>query len=122
MPTLWNRAAGIGWLAGVLIGWGVLMWATARIGRALGGDPISRTGMVVGSLVPLTSPFFALVLLVEARNVVRAAGFRMPAWGFRREYSLRLLPHECCSKCLYDLTGITTNVCPECGQAQVRRS
>jgi hypothetical protein len=88
--------------------------------RGLGEPRMTQisSGLSCGLLV--VNLILIPVLAMESYTLLRLAGYRSRWWGMSRE-AIQRIGSNYCPNCLYNLEGLSTHKCPECGQ-EVRRS
>ena len=72
---------------------------------------VSKTGHILVPYYPLWPGFIA-------NTLIYATFWWLVFTGFVAARAARRARHGLCTRCAYDLRGIASRVCPECGQAR----
>ena len=91
--------------------------AVLRLAAALGTHIVVLILLAPLCFIPLLN---LLVLLAEngsATRLLRSAGIRVGFMGARKADVVSVTSIGCCRKCGYDLQGLASGNCPECGLA-----
>ena len=75
--------------------------------------------MIAGGLVCVCGLVFFSGFLLGAGGLVAGIGFVFVLAREVRPYGTLAYARHCCQQCGYDLRGITTATCPECGNARI---
>ena len=86
-----------------------------RLAAALGWNIVALIALAPLCLVPLVNLLLMLLLNSRATTLLRAAGIRVGFLGARKSDVHDIVSVGCCRQCGYDLTGLTSGRCPECG-------
>lgn len=96
----------------------IQVWRLLRAMGERGPDPLP--GAII-CVLPLFNWLFIPLMLDHAAQALRRHGLPVGIFGVS-EARLAVLPTDCCPKCWYDMQGLETNVCPECGVRMIRRN
>lgn len=105
--------AGMFWFILVI----VLMASVLSLATALHFGVLASLLLTIFSLVPIVNLLIALWLARRAAAELRLAGIRVGFFGAEKS-ALDVIAYEHrCRSCGYDLRGLTSLKCPECGAA-----
>lgn len=100
----------VGMVSNIALSACVTRWAAAMRVPALA---LAFSALV--SLAPLVNLISVRVLDSDTRDLLHRAGVRPGLLGVNRA-DLNALHHGVCRACGYNLFGLTTDICPECGK------
>lgn len=103
----------------IAVSGGTMLLALLRVwqlGRRLGLSVQTSTMLLILVPVPAIGLFVVFMLLKTSTDALRLAGCKVGLFGVPAAEMHRLI-RGACMGCGYDLSGLETRTCPECGRA-----